>query len=678
MNSQKKNRLALESSAYLKQHAGNPVDWFPWGHEALQKAKKENKPIFLSIGYSACHWCHVMERESFEDLETAEILKKFFISIKVDREERPDLDHIYMAAIQTLTHRGGWPLTAFLTPELKPFYGGTYFPPEDRMGMPSFKKLLMGIAQAWKNRPQDLIQSAEELTQALAQMSGLGSQSEGSSLPRPTEMTAKAYEAIQEKIDREFGGIGSAPKFFHTSDWKTVLRHWKNSKDSAALSGLENTLDHWAWGGIYDQLGGGFHRYSTDRKWLVPHFEKMLYDNALVSQLYLEAFQATQKVDYARVVRETLDYVAAKMTSRLGGYYSTEDADSEGVEGKFYVWTKKEVETLLGHEAASVFCEIYGVSEKGNWEGVNILNLKKSIDPFLEDSIAKSKRTLLAERENRIKPHLDEKVIVAWNGLMIETMARAHQILNEPTYLDSAKKCALFVKKFLEKPESPGLYHSFQDGKPTSNACLDDYAYFINGLLALFESDFDLQWIEWAQKLTDFVIKEFWDLANNDFFYTPKTHEALIFRPKEFQDGALPSATGMMVTALIRLGKLQGEARYLEQAEKVLMSHSAFMERAPLACGQFLVALELLKNQSRELVLVPGQEEESEREFLDFVRAGFYPNLVTILKTEQNGKLSLLQKRSAQSGLATAYLCEEQSCQAPIVDLKKLKEALDG
>ncbi|MFM8268785.1 MAG: thioredoxin domain-containing protein, partial [Pseudomonadota bacterium] len=484
MNSHPKNRLASESSAYLKQHSSNPVDWYPWGPEALQKAKKENKPIFLSIGYSACHWCHVMERESFEDLETAEILKKHFVSIKVDREERPDLDHIYMAAVQALTHRGGWPLTVFLTPALQPFYGGTYFPPQDRMGMPSFKKLLLGIAQAWKNRPQDLIQSAVELTQALQQMSELGTHSSGDkaqlTLSDVETITARAYQAIQEKVDQDHGGMGSAPKFFHTMDWKVVLRHWKNSNDPESLSLLENTLDHWSRGGIYDQLGGGFHRYSTDRVWLAPHFEKMLYDNALVPQVFLEAFQATRRVEYARTVRETLYYVMNRMTDPLGGYFSTEDADSEGEEGKFYVWNKAEIEKILGTEAATIFCEAYGVSQKGNWEGVNILHLPKPLDPFMEDSLAKSKRLLFGERAKRIAPHRDEKIILAWNGLMIETMARAHQVLDAPAYLESARNCALFVKNFLQKSHSQ-LYHSFQDGKPYFNAYLDDYAYFING-----------------------------------------------------------------------------------------------------------------------------------------------------------------------------------------------------
>jgi uncharacterized protein YyaL (SSP411 family) len=351
MKSHPKNRLAYESSAYLQQHGTNPVDWYPWGSEALQKSKKENKPIFLSIGYSACHWCHVMERESFEDSETAEILKKHFVSIKVDREERPDLDHVYMAAVQALTHRGGWPLNVFLTPSLQPFYGGTYFPPQDRMGMPSFKKVLLGIAQAWKNRPEEILQSAQELTQALSQMTELGTQggetTGETNLSESIKTTAQAYQAIYEKTDHEWGGVGPAPKFFHTTDWRVVLRHWKNSRNPEGLSALENTLDQWSRGGIYDHLGGGFHRYSTDREWLVPHFEKMLYDNALVVQVYLEAFQATHRVNYARVVRETLDYVCQKMTSPLGGYFSTEDADSEGVEGKFYVWSKKEIEAAL-------------------------------------------------------------------------------------------------------------------------------------------------------------------------------------------------------------------------------------------------------------------------------------------------------------------------------------------
>lgn len=690
MNSPRKNRLSLETSAYLLQHALNPVDWFPWGNEALTQAKKENKPIFLSIGYSACHWCHVMEKESFEDPETAEILRKFFISIKVDREERPDLDHIYMAAVQALTHRGGWPLTVFLTPELKPFYGGTYFPPQDRFGMPSFKKLLLGIANAWKTKPDDLKSSAEELTRTLAQMTEMGAltpdKASKASLPEPSLLCAKASSEILARFDSEFGGLGSAPKFFHTMDWRVVLRHWKNSGSSEGLDAVKTTLDHWARGGIFDHLGGGFHRYSTDKEWLVPHFEKMLYDNALVPQLYLEAFQATHNIDFARVARETLDYIIREMTSPLGGYFSTEDADSEGVEGKFYVWSQEEIQELLDSDSAALFCEVFGVSSKGNWEGSTILNLPKSLEKiakekeievsWLEGSLARAKRKLLQKRRERIKPGKDEKIILGWNGLMIETMAKAHQALNDETYLDSAKACASFVFDFLKQQQSTALHHSFQDGKPRFNAYLDDYSYFINGLISLFESEFDLRWLNWAEELANHVLKEFWDNTSSSFFYTPKHHESLIYRPKEYQDGALPSPTGMMVTALVRLGKISGKLDFIEKAEQVLKTYSNFIEKAPLATGQFLIAWELMKNKSKEVVLVPG-EDGKEEEFLSALRSEYHPNLSILVKSQSNQEHPLLKNRDSKNGKTTIYICEDQSCLEPVTDLKQMKELLD-
>jgi uncharacterized protein YyaL (SSP411 family) len=692
MNSPKKNRLANETSAYLLQHAENPVDWYPWGAEALNKAKKENKPIFLSIGYSACHWCHVMEKESFEDVETAAILKNHFISIKVDREERPDLDHIYMAAVQALTQRGGWPLTVFLTPELKPFYGGTYFPPDDRMGMPSFKKLLLGIAGAWKTRPKEIQASSVELTKALSQMSEVSNPQSGalgsSKKLDPKALTRNAFEQLMPRVDLEWGGLGTAPKFFHTMDWRLVLRNWRNSQDPQGLIALQSTLDHWSRGGIYDHLGGGFHRYSTDQQWLAPHFEKMLYDNALVSQLYLEAYQATQTLDYARIARETLDYVIRQMTSPLGGFFSTEDADSEGTEGKFYVWEKSEIETILDPETAQTVCEVYGISEKGNWEETNILHLPLPLETYaknknlelswLEDSLARAKRKLLEHRSLRVAPHRDEKVIVSWNGLMIDSMALAYQVLGDETYLESARQAARFVWDHLRQENEHYLHHSFQDGRATLNAYLDDYAFFANGLLSLFESDFDPQWLSWAEDLLKLVKDEFWDKNLSTFYYTAKTHETLIIRPKEFQDGALPSATAMTITALVRLGKLTGNSVYLEQAHQALKSHELYLEKAPMACGQMLIALELFSNSSKEIVIIPGQSEEKTEQVLELVRSRFYPNKTVSLMTATNQFLPIFKGRSAFENETTVYLCENNTCQSPLQEITELKRVLDG
>ncbi|NBX83267.1 thioredoxin domain-containing protein [bacterium] len=690
MSSNKKNHLARESSAYLQQHSGNPVDWYPWGKEAISRAKQEQKPIFLSIGYSACHWCHVMEHESFEDLEIADILKKHFISIKVDREERPDLDHIYMAAVQALTHRGGWPLTVFLTPDLKPFYGGTYFPPNDRMGMPSFKKVLLGIAQAWKTRPEELKSSAEELTEALTQMTALGAANKkdaSSPLPQdPKILTAQAAHEIQAKTDQTWGGLGTAPKFFHTMDWRVLLRHWKNTKESQALGSVELTLDQWSRGGIFDHLGGGFHRYSTDRQWLVPHFEKMLYDNALIAQLYLEAFQITGNARYAQVVRETLHYVLHQMTDPLGGFYSTEDADSEGVEGKFYTWTHAEVLELLGEEISKTFCEVYDVTASGNWEHVNILRMPLSLESYsekikedpqwIETNLARGKKILFEARNERVRPLKDEKIILAWNGLMMETLAKAHQILGDEHYLRAAQKCGEFISGFFKQSDGLKLHHSFQSGVPCFNAYLDDYAYLINGLLSLFESDFRSDWLKWAEELAQLVVRDFWDEQQNNLFYTSKNHEELIFRPKEYQDGALPSPTGMMITALVKLGKLSGNTQWLEKAEQLLKSHADFIVKAPLACGQMIIAWELLRNDSKEVVIVPGDSSETNREFLDAIRSRYLPNTVVLLKTDQNRHLTLLKDKELKDSLTTAYVCQNQTCLSPITDLKKLVSAL--
>ena len=445
------NRLAHETSPYLLQHAHNPVDWYAWGREALERARREEKPIFLSIGYSACHWCHVMEHESFEDADTAAVMNEHFVNIKVDREERPDLDHIYMAAVQIMTQHGGWPMSVFLTPDLEPFYGGTYFPPEPRQGMPSFKQILAGVADAWQNRRGELSRSAGQMAGALQQMNQLAGGGERPSL----ELIDQAVRALERDYDPGYGGFGSAPKFPHPMDIKLLLRHWKRTGAEQSLEMVNRTLDHMARGGIYDHLGGGFHRYSTDERWLVPHFEKMLYDNALITQVCVEAYQATQNPEFSRVARETLDYVLREMTSPEGGFYSTQDADSEGVEGKFFVWPLAEIEQVLGHGAADLFAYVYDVTGEGNWDESNILNRPKTMDqcakllqvdrPKMEQSLAESRAKLFDVRSRRVAPSRDDKVLVSWNGLMIDAMARGFQVLGDERYLDAARRAAEFI-----------------------------------------------------------------------------------------------------------------------------------------------------------------------------------------------------------------------------------------
>ncbi|NDC24732.1 MAG: thioredoxin domain-containing protein, partial [Proteobacteria bacterium] len=448
------------------------------------------------------------------------------------------------------------------------------------------------------------------------------------------------------------------------------------------------TLGQWSRGGIYDHLGGGFHRYSTDKRWFVPHFEKMLYDNALVTQLYLEAFQATQKVQYAKTARETLDYVLRQMTHSQGGYFSTEDADSEGIEGKFYVWSLSEVESILDKETAQLFCEAYGITKHGNWEENNILHLPTELSQFcqnknielawLEDSLEKAKRKLLDQRNHRIAPNRDEKIIVSWNGLMIEAMAFSFQVLGDTNYLESAQRAAHFILDDLQQTEEGHLHHSFQEGRAQFNALLDDYACFANGLLSLFESDFNSLWISQAEKLLKLMLREFWDESQNTFFYTPKTHEALILRPKEFQDGALPSASGMAITALARLGKLTGNPLYLEHAEKALKSHRDFLQQAPMACGQMLLALELIGPGSKEIIIIPEKSDETVETALDYLRSTFYPNKIIALKTEENAHLALFKNRTSLNGTTTLYICENQTCLTPITDVELLKGLLSG
>jgi uncharacterized protein len=678
------NRLATETSPYLQQHAHNPVDWYPWGTEALERAKKESRPIFLSIGYSACHWCHVMERESFEDAETAKIMNEHFVNIKVDREERQDLDNIYMSAVQLMTQRGGWPMSVFLTPDLEPFYGGTYFPPEDRMGLPSFKRILLGVSQAWKSRREEVSKSAKDLVTALEQMSG--SQSESAALT--LDLIDNAADAAKKVFDSEFGGLGSAPKFFHTMDLRVCLRHWRRTGDKDSLHVVRHTLENWARGGIYDHVGGGFHRYSTDQMWLVPHFEKMLYDNALVPQIYLEAYQATHDLDLARIARETLDYVSKEMTSPEGGFYSTQDADSEGEEGKFYVWKKEELEKVLDPELAEHVTKIFNVSEHGNWEHTNILNRTQSWsqtaaqlgtdEKTLEDWIALARRKLFAARSKRVEPFKDTKIIVAWNGLMIDTLAQASQVLGDSHYLEMARRSAGFLMERLWDSKTRSLRHSFKDGKSQFSAYLDDYAAFVNGLVTLYEASFDRYWLDCAEEIGKVMIEQFWDEKTGTFFYTSKDHEKLVIRPRDSHDGATPSGSALAALALIRLGRLFDQNTYLKKAERLLQSHGKMMKMIPSAAGQFLVALEMLINKPLELVFVPNgtDTKPSLEDFLHTTHENFVPNKVLALYSNKQPEHPLFKGRKPVDNKTTVYVCESFSCREPITSPEKLKETL--
>ena len=682
----KPNRLQYETSPYLRQHAQNPVDWFPWGKEALEKSKRDNKPIFLSIGYSACHWCHVMEKESFEDEQTAKLMNESFVNVKVDREERPDLDHIYMSAVQLLTQHGGWPMSVFLTPELEPFYGGTYFPPVDRMGMPSFRKILAGVANAWVQRRDEVHKTAKQLTQAIHQLYQTQGEREGA-------LSLALYEGAQQALENTFdfqqGGMGSAPKFFHSMSLRVSLRHWHKTGNKRACEMVALTLDKIAKGGIYDQLGGGFHRYSTDEVWLVPHFEKMLYDNALLTQLYMEAYQSLKDPSYLRIAQETLDYVLREMTSPEGAFYSTQDADSEGEEGRFYVWTKAEITKLLGTDLADLFCRIYNVREGGNWEGKNIPHLTQSLDDWakvlgtdiawIEDGLAAAKRKLFAARSKRAPPHRDEKVLVSWNGLMVESFALGYQVLEDERYLRAAQDAARFLLDHLGpgKSRTGALLHCYKDGQAKVSGYVDDYAFLINALVTLYEADFDPDWLKAAQSLTHQLLDQFWEPKEGQFFFTPKNHEKLIARPKELQDGALPAGFSVAVTALIRLGRLCQNPLWLDVAETALKAHRPWMSGAPTAAGQSLIALALLLDKGQELALIPASAEDEHRG-LRAIRSQFLPNkvLACARSVSDSAAVPLLTGKSKVSGQTTLFVCEANHCNEPWVGIEVIEKNL--
>ncbi|MCS6976159.1 MAG: thioredoxin domain-containing protein [Gemmatales bacterium] len=681
------NRLQYETSPYLRQHAANPVDWYPWGDEALRRAREEDKPIFLSIGYSACHWCHVMEHESFSDPEIAELMNRHFINIKVDREERPDLDQIYMDAVMAVTGQGGWPMSVWLTPDLKPFYVGTYFPPDDRYGRPGFKRVLKALADAWREHRDQLVHQAEAVTEHLREQAHL--HDDGGELS--VDLIRAALITLDRAFDPHYGGFGRAPKFPHVFELKLLLRAAKRFQDPQALEMVETTLDRMARGGIYDHLGGGFHRYSTDARWLVPHFEKMLYDNALLAQVYLEAYQGTGKEEYRRVVEETLAWVEREMTDPEGGFYSTLDADSEGEEGKFYVWTFDEVRAVLGNDDAELFAAVYDVTEPGNWEGRNILNRPKTLaqdarllrmsETELADKLRPLRQKLLAARNGRVRPLRDDKIITAWNGLMIAAFARAGQVL-DPHYAEVARRAARFVLDRLRGADGR-LFRTISPGSPPKfSAYLEDYTCLIDALITLYETDFDLPWMRAALDLTDIVLRDFRDEAEGGFFFVGREHEPLIVRQKDLHDGSTPSGNSMAVTALLRLAKLTGRRDLEDEAVRTLRLARAQIEAAPLAFGQMLVALDFYLGPVDEVAVVGPASQPETREVLSLIRRGFRPNqVVAFLDTElppaERERIAevipLLAGKSAVGGQVTVYVCRDFTCAEPLVGLEAVR-----
>ena len=684
--SRQPNRLIHESSPYLKQHAYNPVDWFPWGEEALAKAKDLDRPIFLSIGYSACHWCHVMEHESFEDPEVGKLLSEHFISIKVDREERPDLDQIYMTAVQLLTQRGGWPMSMFLTPDLEPFYGGTYFPPTDRYGMPSFKKLVAGLADAWKNRRSEIASNATQITAGVQESMKL----EGGDGELSAELLRGAGKMLQRAFDSRFGGFGQAPKFPHPMELRLLLRIAKRFDDESALGMVTKTLDEMARGGIYDQLGGGFHRYSTDERWLAPHFEKMLYDNALLSVAYLEAYQVTSNDFYRETIEETLAYVTREMTSTDGAFFSTQDADSEGVEGKFFVWTRAELEKLLGSDDARLFASIYDVTPQGNWEGHNILHLARTLDtdakmlglPLdeLKTRLQACKAKLLTARSRRIWPGRDEKILTSWNALMISAFAKAAQVLEEPDYAQAAVRAADFLLTTMRREDGRLYRTTFAGMTPKLNAYLEDYAYLIDALVTLYETTFEPRWIASALSLSKVMIEQFWDDAEGGFFYTGKDHESLIARNKDPHDNATPSGNSMAVSGLLRLAKLTGNADLFDKATRTLQLFRGLMTRSAMAAGQMLNALDFYLGPVQEIAVVGQATHPEVIEVLRHLRYPFRPHQVVVWKasgetSKELAEMLPLLKDRGSLGPVTTYVCENFTCAAPVVGSQALRDS---
>ena len=702
---QQANRLAHETSPYLIQHAHNPVDWYPWGEEALEKARSEDKPVMLSIGYSACHWCHVMAHESFENEETAELMNRHFVNVKVDREERPDLDEIYMNAVTAMTGSGGWPMTVFLTPGLKPFYGGTYFPPDDRYGRPGFPRILEAIAQFYRERRSEAEEQGDKLKARLVELAGFASSNE----TLEAGLLEKAYAGIAASYDAANGGFGTQPKFPPSMTLSFLLREHLRSGRQTALDMAAQSLAKMGNGGIYDHLGGGFHRYSVDAKWLIPHFEKMLYDNALLLRTYTEAFQATGEPLFRKVVSETASYVIGEMLQPGGGFYATQDADSEGEEGRFFVWTPDEIKAVLGDEKGRLFARYYGVEEGGNFEhGTSVLHVDVGLEPLaahlqvapdeLRTIVSEGRRTLFDHREKRVHPGRDEKIMTDWNGLMIGSLARASRVFGETAWLDAAADSMRFILDALH--EDGRLMHTFKDGRARFNGYLDDYAFTVSALLDLYEATFDPAWFAHAEALMETTIERFWDPEDGGFFFTSDDHETLIVRSKNPYDNAIPSGNAVSVQNLLRLAAFTGRHDYRDRAGQTLSLFTDYMGAAPGGFGQLLCGLSWYLDKPVEIALVGAREDDTTRAMLDLIDNTFLPNKVVALydPSEDGGqvggragaggrvdgrvggrapdRIPLLANRPQIDGATTAYVCEQFVCRQPVTTVDGLAELL--
>ena len=676
------NRLAQETSPYLKQHAENPVDWYPWGSEALEKAEREDKPILLSIGYAACHWCHVMAHESFEDEDTARIMNENFVNIKVDREERPDLDGIYMQAVQAMSGHGGWPMTMFLLPDGSPFYGGTYFPPEDRHGMPSFRKVLEAVSDAYSQRREGVVQSAEQLRQ-IYESNIAGARSGG---PLSPQMLDIAYRSLVQRYDATNGGFGAAPKFPATMALDFMLRHWKRAGSSEALDIVVSSFRKMARGGIYDQIGGGFARYSVDAAWLVPHFEKMLYDNALLARLGAHLWQATRDDEIKRVTTETVEWVNREMTSPEGGFYSSLDADSEGHEGKFYVWSEEELDHLLGADSRA-FKTYYGVVRGGNFEGKTILHVPRDVSAAADragvevDMLAlileRARRILLDARSRRVWPGRDEKILASWNGLMLRGVATAARVFGRDDFTKLALRNAEFLRR--EVIRDGRVMRSHKEGVTKIAGFLEDHAAIALGFIAVYEITFDEQWVLRARAIADAMIQWFWDDAVGAFFDTASDSERLITRPRDVTDNATPSGTSLAVELLLSLAELQHDSEYRRRAAFTLETLAEPMLRFPIAFGHLLGCADMELQGAIEVALV-GDRRSSEFNALERVVAAQYvPSLVLAGGSPAKRQaVKLLDDRTAIDDRPTAYVCRGYACDRPVNDPEALTEQLEN
>jgi len=679
------NRLIHESSPYLIQHGHNPVDWYPWGAEAFAKAKAENKPVLLSIGYSACHWCHVMEEESFENEDIAAIMNEEFVCIKVDREERPDLDEIYMNAVQMLTRRGGWPMTVFLTPEGKPFFGGTYFPPEDRHGMPGFPRVLRAVAEAYRSKPQDVANNVDQIVAALDRLSSL-KETEHEFDP---EIVVRASEALASAYDQNHGGFGKAPKFPNAGVYNLFLRSHRLSGNRRHVEMITETLTKIAEGGIYDQLGGGFHRYSVDERWLVPHFEKMLYDNAQLLQVYADAYRITKAPFFKAIVEQTGAYLLREMLQPEGGFYSTQDADSEGEEGKFFVWTRAEVLRVLGEENGAIFSRVFDITEAGNFEGKNIphrvLTEEQAAKYFgrqqseMTEILEDAKQRLFEEREKRVKPFRDEKVITSWNGLMLSGLAQGFAITGDERIRNAAERTVAFI--FERMFEDGFLLHTYKNGQAKLLGYLDDYAFTIAGLLDLYETTLDADLLERSAHLADTMLHEFWDDTDGAFFYTGRTHEKLISRTKPSFDGSIPSGNSVAAHVLLRLYHYTGRHEYFARGEEILRLYYDNMVQQPFGLSTMLGALDLYLSKPIEVVLVAEENDPAAQRLLAQIHNTYLPNktIRRVSPAEELEKISpLLAGKSQIEGKSTVYVCHNFTCAAPVTEWEELEPLLMG